>query len=456
MSDRNIELMAHGKIYKAVNYMMLPATTGLLVNGLYNVVDTMFVAWLGTYATGATQVVMPVMVLISAFGLCLGVGAGSYVSRLLGMKDYRKANQVGTTAVATAVILGLALSILLLLFLSPILRLFGAEDTTMVYAMSYGKYIAVSAVFTVTSITLNNLLRAEGSATLSMIGQGSGAIINIILDPILIFYFGMGIEGAAIATLFARIVTTVILLSRYFTGKSVLKLAWKHINLSLDIYREVLKIGISTFSRQLFYTVSLGIMNNVAVAYGGQTLLAAVGILLRITLLINFLMFGISQGMQPVVGYNYGAGNWLRVKEAFRYTMIIAFAVSLVCAFMVMVFDRQVIGIFRPEEPVMAYAVVGLRFYGVTYVLMSFISIVTAFFQAIGKSLESLILSVTRQGIVFIPVVILLPIYVGDMGILSAQLVADLLTLIITVLLFRPYFRQLVFSSQIKEGESNA
>lgn len=447
MSDYRIDLMDHGKINKAVNYMMIPATVGLLVNGLYNIVDTMFVAWLGTSATGATQVVMPIMVLISAIGLCLGVGAGSYVSRLLGMKKFEEANRVASTAVATSVVLGLSMSLLLLVFLEPVLKVFGASEETLAYSITYGRYIALAAVFTITSITLNNMLRAEGSASLSMIGQGVGAILNIILDPILIYAVGMGIEGAAIATMFSRFVTMVILLSRYLMGKSVVKLGIKSIMPSLSMYREVLKIGMSTFFRQLFYSICIGIMNNTAVIYGGQTLLASVGILLRITLLMTFLIFGISQGMQPVIGYNYGAGKTDRVRATFRYTLLVGTLVSILCALGVTFFSRVLVGIFRPEPQVMTYAVIGLRYYAFTFILMGFINIVTSFFQAIGKSIESLVLSISRQGFIFIPVIFLLPLRFGIEGILAAQLVSDLMTMVLTVFMFRPYMK-LMFGPQ--------
>lgn len=439
MEDKRIELLRNEKINKAINRMSIPAIIGLLVLGIYNVVDTMFVAWLGTEATGATQVVLPITMLVSSFGLAFGMGGGSYVSRLMGKKNHDEANRVGTVAIFSSIGTGIVFTIFAIIFMEPILTFFGASGDVMGMAKAYGLYILLGSTFAMSNMTLNNLLRAEGSAVLSMIGMATGAVLNIILDPIFIFGFGWGIEGAAIATSFSQFVTFVILVSRYVNHHSVVRVGLKYFKPSIGIYIEIFKVGIPTFLRQLLFSVSLGILNQAAVSYGGQDLLAAIGILFKVIMIPMYILFGIGQGFQPVVGYNYGAGDKERVIGALKYTFNLSLVIAVIFAVLLKVFDAEVIRIFRPSESVLNYCIMGMTFNAAAIVLMSATNTISVFYQALGKGRESLILSVARQGIFYIPAVYILPIAFGVQGVLATQLAADILTVVLTALMFIPF-----------------
>lgn len=259
MEDKRIRLLRDESISKAINKMSIPAIIGLLVMGIYNFVDTMFVAWLGTAATGATQVVMPIMMLVSSFGLAFGMGGGSYISRLLGSNEKEKANQVGTVSLYSSISVGLIFTIVALVFIEPLLSFFGgASGSVMTLSKSYGIYILLGSVLTMGNMTMNNLLRAEGSAKLSMIGMFVGSVLNIALDPIFIFTFDLGIKGgAAIATTLSQGVTFIILITRYLSHHTVIRIKPKYFMPSKDIFYEMFKVGVPTFFLGNFFLAYL-------------------------------------------------------------------------------------------------------------------------------------------------------------------------------------------------------
>lgn len=450
MKDKRIDLLENGVIKKAVNQMAMPAIIGLMVMGIYNFVDTMFVSWLGTNATGATQVIMPIMMLVSSFGLMFGIGGGSYISRLLGMNKKELANKVGSVAFFTAIIVGLLFTITASIFLVPLLRFFGASDVVMELSKSYGRYILLGSVFSMGNMTMNNMLRAEGSGKLSMIGMGIGSILNIILDPIFIFTFDLGISGAAIATTISQFVTFSILLSKYLSHHTVIKIKLFNFKPSRAIYGEIFKVGIPTFFRQVLFSISLGILNQGATTYGGAELLAAVGILFKSVMVPMYIIFGIGQGFQPVAGYNFGAKNPERVMEALKYSVKLSIAVAVISSTCLVVFDQQILGIFRPSESVMAYGIVGLRYYALANVMMSISNTLGVLYQSMGKGKESLLLSIARQGFFFLPTILILPLFIGTHGILGAQLIADVLTLVLTFSLVIPFITSGRFLKEIE------
>lgn len=441
MDDKRIRLMRDEKVSTAIIKMSVPAIIGLLVMAVYNIVDTMFVAWLGTEATGATQVVMPVMMLISSFGLMFGMGGASYISRLLGKGQKEEADKVGSVALHTSLAAGLVFTVLTVAFMEPLLRFFGASDALMSLSKDYGLYILLGSVFQMSNMTMNNMLRAEGSAKLSMIGMGAGALLNIILDPIFIFGLDLGIAGAAMATSLSQVVTFIILITRYLSHHSVINISFHNFKPSRGIYGEMFKVGIPTFFRQVLFSVSLGIMNNQAGLYGGPELLAAVGLVFKITMLPMYVVFGIGQGFQPVAGYNFGAGAKKRVMDAFGYSVKLSLMVSVFAFAFMSLFAVQILNIFRAAESVMAYGILGIRLNGMAMMLMAVTNTIGVFYQALGKGKESLFLSVARQGMLFIPAVVILPVYFGTDGILSAQLVSDILTLVISGFMIMPYIR---------------
>lgn len=442
VEDKRIKLLRDEPVNKAVNRMSIPAVIGLLVMAIYNIADTMFVAWLGTEATGATQVVFPIMMLISSFGLAFGMGGGSYISRLLGSNEHDKANRVATVSLGTTIILGVVFTIFGLTFLEHLLGFFGASVSIMSMAKSYGMYIIIGSVFTMSNMTLNNLLRGEGSAKLSMIGMMIGSILNIILDPIFIFVFDWGISGAAIATVLSQFVTFTILISRYLFHHSIVRISIKFFKPEKSVYKQILKIGIPTFFRQVLVSISMGILNNAAVLYGGDNLLAAVGLVYRVFMVPMYVLFGIGQGFQPVAGYNFGAKNKKRVLDTLKYSIKLSYLIAGFFMILYLAFPRLILGIFKPSETVLSFGISGLRYYALIMLFLPFSNSIGILYQAIGKGKESLLLSLVRQGIVFIPLIYILPYFFGTTGVMTAQLVADILTALLTALMFFDFMRK--------------
>lgn len=442
MQDKRVALLADAPIKQAINKSAMPAIIGLMVLAIYNVVDTMFVAWLGTNATGATQVVLPIMMLMSAIGLSFGIGGGSYLSRLMGRKEMEKAEHVAATSFVTAIITGIIIILLSLIFIEPVLTFFGADASVMAQAKDYGMIILAGSIFQIANMVMNNLLRSEGSAKFSMLGLAIGAILNIILDPIFIFVFGWGIQGAAIATILAQSISTMVLLSNYMRHKTIVHLKLKYFQPKWETYKEILVVGLPTFMRQLLLSIAIALLNQAAIEQGGPDLLAAIGIVTRGTMIPLYVVFGIGQGFQPVAGFNFGAGDRDRVMEAFKYSTIISTVITAGSAVFFVVFSEMVMNVFRASEGVAAYGVRGLKFYAISLLLMGVTNTVTVFYQALGRGTESLLLSITRQGIFFIPIVLILPNVIGAEGVLMTQALADILTLILTLGLIIPFLKK--------------
>lgn len=439
MEDKRIKLMRDEPVHKAINSMAIPSIIGLMVMAIYNIVDTMFVSWLGTEATGATQVVLPIVMVVSSIGLTFGMGGGGYVSRLLGADNKTEANKVASVSFGLSFLIGIILTILLISLLSYVLSFFGASGGVLIEAKKYGLFIAIGGVFMTSNMTLNNLLRGDGSSKLSMIAMATGTILNIILDPIFIFVFKMGITGAAIATTISQAVSFIILISTYLKKKSVVEISIKYFKPSKVMMMEIMKIGIPTFIRQVLFSISLGFLNRAAMGEGGEDLLAAVGLVFRITMLPMYIIFGLAQGFQPVVGYNFGAKNQKRVNDSLKYTLIAGFVISVFSCLMLIIFSRPMIGIFKPDPKVMDLGIRGLLFFSFSLLLMSFNNTISVFFQAIGKGKQSIILALSRQGIFYIPLCLILPRLLGKDGVLLVQPFADVITLILTSVLIVVY-----------------
>ncbi len=450
MDDKRIYLLQEAPISKAINSMAWPAIVSFLVMAIYNVVDTMFVAWIGTEAIGAVQVVMPLMLLTTAMGLTFGIGSASYLSRLLGKGNKDLASRVATTAFYSVMIVGVVYSVSVFAFKAPVLEFFGATDGILDLSVTYVSYILLGTTFTVGNMTLNNLLRSEGSAKLSMLGMAIGSVLNIILDPIFIFVFGWGVAGAAVATSISQVVTWLILFTRFYFGHTIVKVGLRFFKPTRTIYNEIFKIGLPTFFRQLLFSFSIGLLNQGAVTYGGAELLAALGIVSKIYMLPMYTLFGLAQGMQPVAGYNIGAGNKSRVLQSVRYTMTAAFVISAVSCVLLIPLSRLLMTGFNATDNVAAYGSAGLAFYAVSLCFMSISNTIGVFYQALGKGPQAMLMAVTRQGLFFIPVILLLPRLIGYRGILMSQLIADVLTFLLALAMFLPFIKKDQLSLEIE------
>jgi len=438
MEDKRIDLLKNETIPKCVMKMALPSIIGLLVMAIYNIVDTMFVAWLGTQATGATQIVFPIVMALGAVGLTFGIGGGSFVSRLLGEGDKKRAEQVTSTSFYIALGIGILTTIFGLLFIEPILKMFGATETMLPMAKEYGTFIMVGATAQIVNMTLNNLLRSEGSAKNSMIAMVAGACLNIALDPLFIFGFGWGVKGAAIATSISQFATMIMLIMQYVRKKSLLHINIKNISLDSNLISEVFKMGSPSFARQILTSVSMALLNQAAGLTGGDSAIAAIGIVSRTMMIIMYVIFGLSQGFQPVAGYNYGSKNYSRLKESLHFTIKLSMSIALVSSALFLIFDKEILSMYRPTPEVMALAVDFVKYFAVSMVLMSFTNVIGVYYQAVGQGLPALILSSARQGIFLIPCILVLPKMIGLQGVFIAQPIADILTLALTIIIFIP------------------
>jgi putative MATE family efflux protein len=432
--DARSRMMEDEQIPTLLTKFAIPAIVSMLIAAVYNVVDTLFVGRLGTEAIGATSIAFPLFMLFSTFGLSVGIGAASYISRMLGAKDAEQAHRAGTTAIVTTIGLALILSTLGLLALNPLLRAFGATATILPYARDYTGILVGGAIFTMCNMCMNNMLRAEGSVKMSMLGISAGAIINIALDPICIFTLGLGVKGAAIATVVAQAISTLILASYYLRRKSVLIIHPRYFTPSRQMYGEIVKMGIPTIVRQGLVSVSMGFFNVVAGAYGDAAI-AAMGVVVRVSMPGVMTLFGFGQGFQPIAGYNYGAKRYDRLLEAIRVSITRASLFCLALTALMMGLAGPIIRAFSSDPDVIAIGVRGLRYFALIFPMFGFNIIVHTLFMALGRAIPAGILAFSRQGIFLIPAIAVLPRWFGLTGLLLCQPVADFATTALTLAL---------------------
>lgn len=442
MDDIRIITLRDEPVNKAINKFAAPAIVGMLVMAIYNFVDTIFVSWVDPLATSATQVVLPVMLIASSIGLSLGIGGASYISRLLGLKDKPKAEKVVMLILISGIFFGILATTFNYIFMEDIFGFFGANEEIMPMTLEYGKYILFGYTFMILNMILNNSLRSEGSAKYSMIGMGIGSVLNIILDPIFIFAFRWGISGAAIATTLSNIVSFMILLSMYLRKKAVLHLRLKNINFDPKIYKEILKVGLPTFFKQLLFSFAMKLLNTAAITYGGNDLLSTLGIVIRVVTIPSYIIFGFGQGFQPVAGYNFGADNPKRVLDSFKYTLKVTTIIMFVTSIILSVFGFLVLKIFQTTELTYEYAIKALRYQSIGLLFLGFTNTVTIFFQALGKGFKALLMSISRQGIFFIPIILTIPTILNIDGVMVSQPLADILSLILAIVLVYPCLKE--------------
>ncbi|WP_207729273.1 MATE family efflux transporter [Clostridium sp. 'deep sea'] len=431
MQEKRAEMLGKDKISRVLIKLAIPAIIGMLVSAIYNVVDTLFVSSLGTEALGAVTVVFPFFMLVSAIGMMFGSGSASYISRLLGQKNTKRANQTVIVTLVSSIACSIIFTCLGLVFLEPVLAMFGASKTIMPFARDYAVIIICGSIFTMSNMALNNMLRAEGSAKISMIGMVSGAVLNIALDPILIFMFNMGVRGAALATVISQAVTTVILLYYYLSKKSYLKLSLGNFTFSREIYSEIFKIGIPTLLRQGLASLSMGMMNSAAVVYGDAAV-AAVGVTNRVIMVAFYVLFGFSQGFQPLAGYNFGAKKYDRVQKTVKIAVQWSTIYCLIISGLIFIAAPAIVSAFSNKPEVINTGVKMLRYYSVVLPTFGFTIMYNTLFMAFGRAKSALILSTARQGIFLIPAIIILPKIFNLEGVLMSQPVAAALSFCLT------------------------
>ena len=449
--------MTETRIPKLITLLAIPTVIAMLVTALYNFADTAFVASLNNDSiTAAVNVVFPLMTVIQAVGFMVGMGAGSIIARLLGKHLDTEASKTASNALFLTVLFGIVILIFGLIFIKPLMKLLNASDTVLPYARDYAFYIIIASPIVMASFALNNFLRAEGKAKLSTIGLTTGAILNVILDPLFIFVFKLGIAGAAIATAISQSVSFIILLSFYLRKKTVVELHIKNISFNFRDFGLICVIGLPSLLRQGLASVATILLNGAANTYGGDTGTAAMGVVAKITQVIFMIMLGIGQGYQPVVGYNYGARKYKRVKESFWFMLIMSTCIMVIGSALFAIFAEPLVDLLVEKEEGIAIGVNALRFQCLGLAFCALGVACNMSFQSLGKKVRAILVSILRQGICYIPFIIILPIYMGITGVEISMMIADILTFIICIPFAISFFKEInkriaLESEEIKE-----
>ena len=450
--ERQYNKMIKTPVKKLVLTLGIPTTISMLVTSIYNIADTYFVSKIGEGAAGAVGIVFPLMAIVQAIGFTFGMGSGSMISSKLGEKKDKDAQKLGSSSFYIAMFLGTILSILSLIFISPLMELLGATPTNIDYAISYAKYIIYGYPIMIGSFVLNNILRSEGKSLLSMIGLTTGGILNIILDPIFIKGLDMGISGAAIATIISQAISFIILLSMFLTKKSIITLSPKYITKESWVYIDVLKVGFPSLCRQGLASLATILLNNQAGLYGGDPALDAMSIVSKIYMIVFSVSLGIGQGYQPVCGYNYFAKKYSRVKEAMVFTFICGFTLMLVTCLVLFIFAESIMGAFVDNNAeVVKIGSRVIRFQSIAMPFLSLNVISNMSFQSTKKKVKATILSCCRQGIFFVPFIFLLPMMFKLTGVELTQALSDFCTFLFTIPFFIGFVKELNNSIKTEE-----
>ena len=439
--------MTQTPIPKLVTAMAVPTVTSMLITVAYNTADTYFVAHIDKSASAAVGAVYAVMAIIQALGYGLGVGASSLISRRLGAKLQDEAEMYASSGLFAAVMMGCIIMVCGLSAIVPFLKLLGCSPTMMPYAIPYAKFILISAPINCAAFVLNNILRSQGKTRLSMIGMGTGGIINIILDPIFIFRLNMGTGGAALATMISQIVSMLILSGYYITGKSIVNINFRKISRNFGDYRLIFTTGLPTICRQGLGSLSAAVLNIQAVKYGGDAASAAITIANKVYTLVRNISLGIGQGFQPVAGYNYGAGNKKRTWQAFVFTVKLGTVVCAAFSVMTIFKAQQIIMWFTQDAVVVRIGTETLNILGAAMPLLAFSTYVNHLYQSLGFRSQATFLASCRQGVFFLPVVLLMPLKIGCIGVQMAQPVADVLTFFVSIPFIICFYKKHIFDT---------
>ena len=441
--SKKMELLGSTSIPKALLAMGIPTMVGMLVNAFYNLVDAYFVGGLGESQMGAISVVYPLGQVVVGLGLLFGNGAASYISRLLGRGDKENADKVASTALYSSVSVGAVIILISMVFLHPILKLLGATDSILPFAATYAGIYIVSCIFNVFNVTMNNIVTSEGAAKTTMCALLTGAVLNIALDPLFIYVFDLGVAGAAIATAISQVVSTCVYLTYIFRKKSVFHFRVKDCTYTKETMSEIFKIGIPTLVFQILTSVSISLINNAAGDYGDSAI-AGMGVVTRLISMGSLSVFGFIKGFQPIAGYSYGAKKFDRLREAIKTSILWSTAFCVIFGVILALFPTAIVSRFtKGDAEMIRIGAASLRANGISIMLFGFYTVYSSLFLALGKGREGFILGACRQGICFIPVILLLPIVWGLNGIMYAQPIADVLSAVITVFMAIPLHKKM-------------
>ena len=430
--QQKFDRMTKTPIPRLIGELAVPTIISMLVTSFYNMADTFFIGKINTSATAAVGIVFPLMAMIQAFGFFCGHGSGNYISRQLGAHNFEDASKMSATGFVSAFVLGLGILVVGFLFTDPLLRIMGSTETILPYARSYMRIILIGAPYMTASLVLNNQLRFQGSTFCSMIGITTGAVLNIVLDPLFIFVLDMGVAGAALATIISQFVSFCLLITGTFRGGN-LRLNLRDFSPSLKYYQNIVKGGAPSLFRQGLGSFATVCLNLMAGPYGDAAI-AAMSIVTRISQFAASVVIGFGQGFQPVCGFNYGAKLFKRVQEGFWFCVKFCTSVLLVAAVCGWIFSPNLIGIFLKTDPlVIEYGSQALRLQALTFPLVGWITIANMMLQTIGKTVKASLLAMSRQFLFFVPVILTLPGFLGILGVQFSQPIADFCSFLLAV-----------------------
>lgn len=434
--DRTMEL-GQGSVGKLLLKFSIPAIIGMIVNALYNIVDRIFIGQIpggvGELALSGVTVTFPISTVIMAFGMLVGIGSAALISIRLGQQKKDEAEKILGNALILVIIILVALAIITFPFLDKLLVAFGASEKILPYAKEYIQIIIAGGVIQNIGFGLNAAIRSEGNPKIAMLTMLLGAITNTVLDPIFIFVFDMGVAGAAIATVIAQLASTIWVLYHFTKGKSTLKLRKENFKLDKEIIKSIFAIGMSPFFMQLAASLVGVISNKALLTHGGDFAIGAMGVISSVAMMCLMPVFGINQGSQPIIGYNYGAKNYKRVKKAWMLAVIVAVAITTTGFLVVELAAPSIIRIFNSNADLVSIGTHGIRIYLSMLPVIGFQVISTNYFQAVGKAKISMFLSLVRQVIVLIPLLLILPPIFGLNGVWISGPTSDAVASIITV-----------------------
>ncbi len=432
--EKRETLLGQESIGKLLVRLSVPATIGMIVGALYNVVDTIFIGrGVGALAIGGLTIAFPIQIFMMGLALMIGLGSASVVSRNLGAGNKERAYHTAGNAMSISIVFGLLIMLFGRIFLQPLIYLFGATDTLAVYAREYMSVILLGSVFITFAMAVNNLARAEGNATIAMISMVLGTGMNIILDPIFIFGFKMGIRGAAIATVISQGLSFSFLIIYFMSGKSILKIRLKHFIPNFKLLVEVFTLGVPSFIRHLGSVVFMTVLNNTLKVYGGDMYIAAAGVMNRLLSFAMMPVFGLAQGFQPIAGFNYGAKNLSRVKQSLKISLLASVITGTFFFLIMMIFPGSLMKLFTNDQTMIDIGKTALRIVVFALPAIGVQVIGATYFQAVGKAVPSLFLGMSRQVLFLIPLALLLPLLFGLNGVFLAFPSADIFATILTV-----------------------
>ena len=421
---------------KSVNKLVwdyaLPAIVGMIVSALYNIVDRIFLGHgVGSLAMSGLAITFPVMILTSSLGILVGTGASSRISLALGQKNKQHAEQILGNSLLLLVVFNIIITVVFLIFLKPILMAFGASELTFPYARDYLQIIIPGNIFVSTCFCFNNMMRVSGYPKKAMYTMFIGAGCNVVLTPIFIFVLGMGIRGTAISTVISMCIGTIFVMRHFVQPDSLIRLKKRHIRLDLAIITAIVSIGFSPFLMQVAGTFVAALMNTQLMRYGEDLAVGAFSIYNSLSMLIVMVAIGLNQGMQPIIGYNYGAKNYGRVKETLYYGLKVATVVTSIGWGIGMFMPQLFASAFTSDPQTLALAERGIRIATVAFPVIGFQIVVSSYFQSIGQAKKSIILSLTRQILFLIPALLILPRFLGLDGVWVANPVSDVISAVV-------------------------